>query len=177
MKTTAKIFLLLLLVGIVSPGCKKLLNVDFDADFKANMNVSVPPTSLKATSYFFDETEIIDPTSDADYKKYADKIVGLEVKSVTGTVTSISKPVTLVTGTIEVSKTGFTTVSWTVTNTPIVVGTSMTLADTDGQFSDLEAILKDTNPITVRYYGETDQDDVDFTYEITFSTTVTANPL
>lgn len=176
MKTTAKILFLLLLVGSIATGCKKLLDVEFDADFKATMDIDVPATSLKADSYPFSGTTIIDPTTNADYLKYADKIVDVELTGVTGTITSVNPTgVNLLSGIVEVSKEGFNTVTiFTTQSVPIAVGTTVIY---DGTWSDFNAIFKDQNPITIRYYGETDQPGVTFTYELVFATTVTANPL
>ncbi len=175
MKTASKLILLLILAGTIATGCKKLLDVDFDADFKATIPVDAVPT-LKSTNGVFDKTVTIDPTTNAEYLKYADKIKEIEVTGVTGTITSVNPTgVNLLSGTAEISKEGFATVIIIIpTSVPIAVGTSVIY---DGNFSPLNDIFKDQNPITVHFYGETDQPNVSFTYEIVFSTTVTANPL
>jgi hypothetical protein len=180
MKTTAKILFLLLLVGSIATGCKKLLDVEFDADFKATMDVYVPATSLKADTYPFSDTYTIDPATNSDYHKYADKIVDVNLTGISGTITSVNPTgVHLLAGTVvEVSKAGFATVRiFTTQSIPIAVGTTVTYNDTDGSFDALDAIFKDQNPITITYSGATDQPGVTFTYELVFATTVTANPL
>jgi len=180
MKTTAKIFFLLLLVGIGITGCKKLLDVTFQADFKSSIDTQANATSLKSTNAVFDETVTIDPASNSDYQKYADKIQDVTVTGVTGTITFANPTgVNLTSATIEVSKAGFTTVTLTMPNLPlaIAVGSTVTYDNADGQFTNLNAIFKDINPITIHYFGATDQPSVEFTYELTFSTEVTANPL
>lgn len=178
MKTTAKILFLLLLVGSIATGCKKLLDVEFDADFKADLDVDVPATSLKAASYYFTDTYTIDPATNKEYKKYSDKIQGVKVTAITGKITSINKNATLIDGKVVVSKAGFTSVTLTSpANTPLTNGASYTYSDTDSQFQNLAKILKDTNPIEVFYEGHVDQNDLRYTYELTFTTTITANPL
>jgi hypothetical protein len=178
MKTTAKILFLLLLVGSIATGCKKLLDVEFDADFKATMDVAVPATSLKAASYYFSDSYTIDPTTDPDYLKYSDKIKDVEVTAITGKITWINKNATLIDGKVVVSKEGFTSVTLlSPANTPLTNGASYTYSNTDSQFENLAKILKDTSPIEVFYEGHVDQASLDYTYEITFSTTITANPL
>lgn len=178
MKTNLRLILGILLLASVSFGCKKLLDVEFDADFKATLPVQVAPT-LKSTNGVFDETVTIDPASNSDYNKYADKIKDVNLTGITGTITSVNPTgVNLLSGTVVVSKEGFTTVTLsTTTSIPIAVGTTITYDNTNNSFDALDAIFKDQNPITVRFYGETDQPSVDFTYELLFATTVTANPL
>jgi hypothetical protein len=175
MKTNFRLILGILLLASVSFGCKKLLDVEFDADFKATLPVQVAPT-LKSTNGVFDETVTIDPTTNSDYQKYADKIVNVELTGVTGTITSVNPTgVNLLYGTVEVSKAGFNTVSISTNQSiPIAVGTTVIY---DGTWADFNAIFKDQNPITIRYFGETDQPSVEFTYELVFATKVTANPL
>jgi hypothetical protein len=174
MKTISKILVILAIVVLVAPGCKKLLDVDFLADFVSSFDIG-PTTAMK--NFSFSDTYILDPETNSEYSKYADKIKGVKVLSITGKVTSISSPVTLTNTVIQVSKEGFTTVNFAADNIAIFQGFEYTYSDTDNQFKNLEAILKDPKPITITYSGVASEEGVTFTYELTFETKVTANPL
>jgi hypothetical protein len=174
MKTTAKTIIILAFVLLAAPGCKKLLDVDFLADFVSSFDIG-PTSALK--NYSFSGTYILDPETNSDYSKYADKIKDVKVIAITGKVTSISTPVTLTNSKVEVSKPGFTTVVMAADNVDIFQGFEYTYSNEDSQYDNLEAILKDPNPITVVYSGVASEEGVTFTYEIKFETKVTANPL
>lgn len=174
MKTTAKTLIILAFVLLAAPGCKKLLDVDFLADFVSSFDIG-PTSALK--NYSFSGTYTLDPENNSEYSKYADKIKDVEVVAITGKVTSISTPVTLTNSQVQVSKPGFTTVVLAADNINIFQGFEYTYSDTDSQFKNLEAILKDSGPVTVVYSGVASEEGVTFTYEITFETKVTANPL
>lgn len=174
MKTTAKTIIILAFVLLAAPGCKKLLDVDFLADFVSSFDIG-PTIALK--NYSFSGTYILDPETNSDYSKYADKIKDVKVIAITGKVTSISTPVTLTNSVVEVSKPGFTSVVMAADNVDIFQGFEYTYSNEDSQYDNLEAILKDPNPITVVYSGVASEEGVTFTYEIKFETKVTANPL
>jgi hypothetical protein len=178
MKTTAKILFLLLLVGSIATGCKKLLDVEFDADFKAPIDVNVPATSLKDGMGTVTGTYTLDPATNEKYKEYADKIIGLEVTAITGKITSITKDAVLYEGAVVVSKAGFTPVYLrTPTDFILTNNATYSYSNTESEFANLALILKDQGKIQIEYEGLVDQLDFDYTWEITFETTVTANVL
>ncbi|MDP3461610.1 MAG: hypothetical protein Q8S18_02350 [Bacteroidales bacterium] len=174
MKTTSKILILLLAILAVSPGCKKLLDVTFDAKFVASFPVG-PTSNLK--NFSFNETYTIDPETNSDYKEYADKIKDVKIKSVTGKVTSINTPVTLTNTSVTATKEGFTTVAFFVASMDIFEGFTYTYTNEDAQFNNLAKMLKNTEPLTVTLNGTASEEGVVFTYEVTFDTEITANPL
>jgi len=179
MKITSKLLLVLLLVGIVGTGCKKLLDVKFKADFVTNLNAVVPATTLKAgVDGTFTVTETIDPKSNSTFAQYANKIVDLQILEVTAEIVAISKPVTLVNGSLTVTTEDHASeAAWSFTNEDLFVGKKLTIGNENGQFSKVRNMLKDMKTIIVTLSGTTDQDDVTFTLKVTYKTEVTANPL
>lgn len=179
MKTTAKILFLLLLVGSIATGCKKLLDVEFDATFEAEMPVNVPASALKdgLAEYPFDVSESIDPNNNDKYKEYADKIKDISVTSITATIKNPSKAVTLLSMTCEVWEEGSTTkTTWTFPSTAIIDGTKFTFTD-DGRFAAIQGMFESGNKVNTRCFGSTDQSGVTFTIVTEYGTKIVANPL
>ncbi|MBE0663623.1 MAG: hypothetical protein IH597_14300 [Bacteroidales bacterium] len=177
MKKLIKPLFLIIAALMIYSGCDKL-DVDFDANFKTNLNVIVPADGLKnLTGYPFSESEFIDPMDDSDFAKYADKIKEIKVKELTAEVTSINKPVSLVSCDFSVSSSGYVPENWSFENEDIFVGKVFTLANTNGQWDNVQTILDNKEQFTVSMAGETDQDDVQFTIEVIIKSEITANPL
>lgn len=179
MKTISKILLLLTFIAVVSPGCEKakdLLDIKFNADFTSDLNVVIPAGTQRSLNASFFEEATIDPNSNTEFAQYANYIKDIQINGVTGTVLTINKDVTLTTANLTVSSEGSTSAVWVFTNQPIAAGTTLTLGNENGQWDNVEAILNSQNVFTVTLSGEADQDDVQFTFEYTISTTITANP-
>lgn len=180
MKTLTKILFLLAFVALVTPGCEKakdLLDVKFKADFKTDLNVDIPAGTLRSLNASFYEEATIDPNSNSDFAQYANNIKDIQINGVTAKVLAINKNVTLTSTNLTVSSTGLNSGVWTYSNLPITVGTELTLGNENGQWDNVQAILNSQNVFTVVLSGEADQDDVQFTLEVTISTTITANPI
>lgn len=179
MKTTFRTLAIMLLGIVVATSCKKL-DTNFDAKYVVNLDVVVPPGGLLKAGVLdkaFTASKTIDPLSDADMAKYANQIKDVQVNSVTGVITSITKPVTLVNSTLTVTSPGYNTATWAITNQLLEVGKTITLNDDNGQFTDIHLMLKDMKTVTVTLAGTSSDADVEFTFELTLDTKVTASPL
>jgi hypothetical protein len=179
MKTVMSVFLTLLITLIFAPGCEDALDVNFNADFVADLNADVinPGRKSAATVFTFTASDVIDPKSDEDVKKYAEQIKDLKITKVTAEITSITKPVTLVSGKLKVSASGFTTTEWNFTNVALSLGTKLSIGNETGQITNVQSMLKSLKLVTVELSGETDQAPVKFTLKVTYETEITANPL
>lgn len=167
---------MVLTITMVYSGCSKL-DIDFDASYDANLMVQVPPSGMKNTGYHFLASATIDPMSDPDFSKYANKIKDVKVKEVVAEVTSVSKPVTILNCDLSMSATGYDTALWSFTNESVVVGKKFTLGNNSGEWDKVQTILSDKKELTITIEGHTDQDDVQFTIKVTVKSDVTANPL
>lgn len=171
---------LVIVIILISSGCNKLenlLDVTFNAEYAVDLEAVIPPSlNLKQASGTFSASATIDPASNADFSRYADKIKEIEITSISAEVLNISKPLTLKMASIAVFSDTRST-SWNFTEEIITVGKILTLGNESNQWIIVQNILEDKNIFTVFIDGETDVDDVMFTLEITIKTIVTANPL
>lgn len=173
------IFTLLIVVFSIS-GCEKikeLADVKFDANYESTLNVDVTPTATKASYGVFHETATIDPLSNSDMAAYAEKIKEIEIVEASAEVISISTPVKLITTNLSASGDNLPEASWTFSNKTIEAGTVLSLDNANGQFDNLNKILKSKKVFTVSLMGQTDVDEATFSLKIMFKTRVTANPL
>ena len=94
MKTTIQaLFLAVAVAGMMS--CEKLksvADVEFDTAMSTDLDIAVEQ-AVKSTldGFSYSAEAAIDPTSDPEVKKYADKIKKYEVTSLTVTVTGVSE--------------------------------------------------------------------------------------
>jgi len=180
MKNTNKLLLLVALISISLASCNKIkeaLEVEFDAVFKTNLNAIVPPGTLKATDGTFSVSSTIDPLSNPDMATYAALIQEINVTEITGLITSITQPTTLETATVTMSSSGYSDASWSFSDVALNQGTTLTLDNANGQFNNMQSILESGNEFTVEMNGTTSDDDLEFTMEITITTTVKASAL
>ena len=178
---TKKLLFALLAVALMIGACNTvtdLADVTFDAELKADLNCEVPPGSFKSgINGAFSVSETIDPLSDPEVEKYVDNIKSWEVTSVTGEILSVSKEgVNLLSANVEVFSNNHNA-SWQISNTPLVVGETITLDNGNGQWNTIDNILGDKDVFTISASGETDQDDVTFVIQVIVQTKITANPL
>jgi len=173
MKNLKYLLMLILFTGVVFPGCKKALDVKFNATYHTDLNVDV---SAGLRNVSFNESSTIDPASDPNFSKYFDKIKEIEVQDIKVEITSITKNVNLVTGTLSIYNES-RSAAWNMNDIPLEVGTVITLDNSSGGWSTVSQILKDKQTFTVHVEGEVDEGDVSFTMKVTITTKVTANPL
>jgi len=179
MKSTIKsAFTLLFFTGLMS--CE-LLNVDFDTDLSSDLNINVEDSGTKSSinAYGYTASTTLDPLSDEDVKEYKDKIEDYDVKSLTATVLSVSKPdVKLLAGTYFEIYDSEDNVRWTFTSDFIVVpGAEYTLDNSDGKWETVRNILKRNAVFTVASVGEANTNNITIVFEVSIGATVTANPL
>jgi len=176
MKKLNYLLAVMFLAGLTFLSCnkvKELADVTFDATYNTDLNVVVP---AEGRSVSFDTEATIDPASDPEVEQYLDNIVGINVQSMTATITSISKDVTLVTADLTVSNANHST-GWTMENLPLSVGASIPLNNENGQWDTINQILMEQQIFTVNLSGETDEGDVTFTLQLTITAQIIANPL
>ncbi len=183
MKKLTYITAVIVLAAFTIAGCEKiksLADVEFTADYSADIDVTIAPdeksTSKATQNYTFNESETIDPNSNPDFDTYADKIKDVEVKSVTAEVVSINKEVTLFETTLEIFSDNHSA-SWYFEEQVVNVGTSLSLQQDDAKLTAIEDIIDEREPFTVSVNGESSEDDVQMTIRVTVETEITANPL
>ncbi len=182
MKNIIKI-LFLLLVSISFSSCaeaEELLDVKFNSELSADLNVVVPAEGLRKSAEMlatsFSEQATINPRADANIEKYFDMLKSFDVTGVTGTVKTVSAPVKIVTGTISIIE-GAKTASWNITNFDVVNGASVTLDNSAGQWDTINQILDGKRTFTAKIEGTVDRSDVSFTISVLIKMRVVANPL
>ena len=180
MKNLTKLFLVLLMSGVVFTSCEEvseLTDVKFPADYEAEIDVTVTPTSSdKLIGGTFSASETIDPVSDPDYEKYLDKIKGVKITEFTALVLSVDPNITLSSTLISVSNNNHEAL-WEFIELPIVAGTEVILDNDSGQWDSIEQILMEKEPFTVSISGQADKENAEFVVLFTFKSEVTANPL
>jgi len=170
-------FVAIVLAAFLYSGCDKL-DVDFKADYSTNLNVVIPPSGVKAfTGYPFSVSSTIDPMSDSDFAKYANKIKDVNVKEVIAEITSINKEVVLLNCTLAATSPNYSSAEWYFENENLTVGKKFTLANESGKWDNIQKILTDKKILTVSANGSTDQNDVQFTIKVTIKTVITAGAL
>jgi hypothetical protein len=180
MKMKTVLFALLAAV-LMMGGCDKIVNITFDSDIKADLEVYVPEDSFKADiNGAFSVSKIVDPLSDPEVEKYINNIKGWDVTGISGEVISVSKEgVSLVSADIEVLSDN-DNATWHLPAPPaipLVVGQEISLDNTNGQWDAINNILNEKKEFTVSMSGVTDQGDVTFVIRIIISTEVEASPL
>jgi len=180
MKNLTKLFLGLLLAGIIFTGCKEateLADVKFTANFEDTLSVVVTPaTGLKAGNGVFSETITIDPTSDSDFDKYLNNIKGIDINEVSGLVLIVNPNVTLSSTVLTVSN-DTRNATWEFDVLPIEAGTVLILDNADGQWDTIEEILMDKKVFTVSINGQASEESADFLVLVKINSEVLANPI
>ncbi|MFZ4463267.1 MAG: hypothetical protein ACOYN5_05440 [Bacteroidales bacterium] len=187
MKKNLRLILGILLLASVSFGCKKLLDVEFDADFKADMPVSIAadaePDSVSTAKntnqdwYYFGVSKTIDPNDNADYNKYADKIKDITVSTITAKITNLSKPLSVLLYFDVFDVSNGTSVTFIFPMTPVFEGKTFTFIDEDGKFDAIKAMFKDGHKVETSCTGYTTERGVTFKVETIYGTKMVANPL
>ena len=161
MKNLTKLFLGLLLGGVILTGCKEaseLVDVKFPANYETELDVTVvPSTGARATNGVFSVTETVDPTSDSDFAKYLDNIKGITIEEVSGLVLSVEPNITLISTIITVSNANHTA-TWEFVNLPITVGAELILDNNNGQWDAIEQILLDKEIFNLSISGEANEE-------------------
>jgi PBP1b-binding outer membrane lipoprotein LpoB len=174
--------LLFFSASLIFSGCEKiksLADVTFEAEFSTDLPVQIQPSSLKAdiNGTFF-ETATIDPLSDTEFAKYAEKIKKIEIIEATAEVITINpSPILLVTANLTASATNFTSAVWSFANESLTQGKQLTLGNENSQWTNLQKILDSKEVFNVTLQGQADVDEASFTVRVKYKTKITANPL
>ncbi len=184
MTTKQKIILLsLAIIGIAFAGCQKvksLADITIHPSFSTDIQVTIPPTtSIESTnsSYSFNDSVTIDPTSDTLVSKYQSYIKSWQVDSITAIFTNVSPATVNLTNVSLQIKTSSETFGWQESSISISDGTNLVLGNTEGQLDKLGQVLNGTQPFTLKLSGVSGQNDVHFTLSVKINTTLVANPL
>lgn len=177
MKNVYKFFILVVFALFTSTGCEKIKDINtisFEPTFSTDLDCVVPASGKAPLIKSFSSSGKINPQDDEDVKKYLKKIRKYEIKSITGTITSISpNNATLLNGSLVIKNSQFTS-QWAVQNVPLVVGQSITLGNSNGEWDNVNNILKDGQEFTVMASGETDKGGIQFTINVEIEAKVSA---
>lgn len=158
---------------------KSLADVKFDAEFQTDLNVTVTPSLNKAgVDGVFFASATIDPLSDSEFKKYADKIKKIEIVDATAEIITINPtPVQLISAELKASSAGMADAQWNFANESLTAGKKLNLSNANNQWTNLQSILDSKAVFTVSLQGQTDVNDATFQVRVTYKTKITANPL
>jgi hypothetical protein len=179
MKSKIKsLFILLAFASLM--GCE-LLNVDFDTELSSDLNINVQDSGTKSSinGYSYTASTTLDPLSDKEVKKYKDKIEDYNVKSLTATVTYVSKPdVKLLAGTFFEIYDSKDKARWTLSSDfDVTEGAEYTLDNSDGKWKTVRNILKRNSVFTIASEGAANTNNITIIFKVSIDATVTANPL
>ncbi len=182
MKTTIQSLVMLCIVaGLVS--CEKIKNladVEFDTTMDTNLNIAVDqPMKSTLAGYTYEASATLDPTSDPEVKKYADKIKKYDITSLTAKVISVSKEnVKLLQGTFFKIADATDNTKWVLTEDfDVVVGNSYTLGNDNGEWAVVQRILGRNAEFTVTSEGSATENNITIIMKVSIGAKVTANPL
>ncbi len=180
MKNITKLFLGLLLSGIILTGCDEtsgFLDVKIPVTYETDIEVNT--TVGKATNGTFSVMDTIDPESNSDFILYLDKIKDVNILSFYGVVDSIDRNVTIDSTSIRVSSISNDSLFalWTYNNILIEEGTEITLGNENAQWDNIEAILLEKTAFTLSINGITSQDTAIFDIRFYLNGELIASPL
>lgn len=173
----------MLAIALFFIGCSKLApmaDITVHPSLPFDINVTIPPaTNIMSTnsSYAFNDSVTVDPTTDSLVSKYESYIKSWQVDSLTAIFTNVSTPITLSNVSFEIKPESGDPFGWQFSKISIDNGTNLVLNDADGQLDKLGTVLNGTQPFKVYFSGTSDLDDVHFTLSVKINTTLVANPL
>lgn len=167
--------IIILLSVIFLASCSEdLLDVKFDADYKTDLEVKTD--NEKAGKGTFSVLDTIDPSSDEEVKKYYEEIKDWNIKSLKGTFKNVSEDFVLTEGVLKIKAKDFEA-KWTLENVTGKNAEKVVLENLNGQFEQINKILKDKIPFVIDFSGTTNKDNIEYELEMLMKTEVTANPL
>ena len=159
MKTQNFLMIIILLASVLVTSCDKIEDAkefEFDATFEGYMDVYVPPEKGAVP---FDAWASVDVTTHQQFMDNLDRIEELNITSLTGTVDTITKDITLNWAILK-AYSGDDTAKWEFYSLPITIGTVLTLGNADGQWNTINNIVLSGNGYTVELHGEASEGDV-----------------
>lgn len=173
-----KISTLLLLITIIGfTACdKSALDVNFDADYSANLDIDISPKKNDPGKFY--ESISLDPKSDPDVNKYWNNIKNITTNGITFRIENTSiENFKLLNDTISIENSD-KYAEWVFEKIDVTSDSlSFNLDNNNGQWNTVENIIKDGKEFTIKYTGQADVDEVNFDAIIKINTEITANPL
>lgn len=142
MKNLKYLLLGIFLSGVVFSGCQKakeVFDVEFNASYDADFTIVVAP-GTRNTSFY--ESVLIDPISDPDVKKYANKLKKFEVTELKARIINLSKEVNLISCYISVYLDD-RSANWNFDNLSFTDGSGIIPDYSGGQWNGAFAIMMD----------------------------------
>ncbi len=169
------ILLFAVAIMMVASSCDlgNALSVKVDADFNIDVPVEVNGPDMKTGPYAFDATKTIDLSKEAALVDYLDNVKSITLKTLTTTITGLSKDVTLLTATLSITD-GTNTASWTFTNKALKNNETLTVGNDSGQYDKISTMLSALGTVTVTFNGNSDVNDVIFTLSNALQTQIAA---
>ena len=157
---------------------KSVADVKFDAEVSADMETTSASETLKGSSYFFEGSATIDPTSDNDINKYYDLIKDWEIKKIVVSVQSIDEPTLLENAELFLvdNDEQQNLYSATLSNVELQEGTKI-LEVSDADWTEIVNALNAKHKILASLSGSVDKPSINIVFRITIFVKVTANPL
>ncbi len=180
MNVFVKTTFLIVLLGITHSSCdkiKSLADVKFESEFATNLNINIEPGIQKASinGVFYAEATI-DPNSDDEFAKYAEKIKEINIKSARIEIVSIDpSPIQLITGELRFTTESVGDAVWSYENVSLEAGASLEMDES--QWSKVNAILDKKSVFTVILSGQTDVEAGSFVAKVMVKSEIVANPL
>ena len=180
MKNITKLFLGLILSGIILTGCDEassFLDVTIPVKYETDLEIST--TAGKATNGVFSVMDTIDPESNSDFTMYLDKIKDVKVLSFYGVVDTINPNITIDSTTILIRSVSNDTLSamWTYNDLYIEDGTEITFGNENAQWDNIEAILMEKKAFIVSIDGIISEEEADFIIHFMLNAEIIASPL
>lgn len=160
------IFMILFLISTSCEKIKDASSFDIEPAYTSMLECKVPAILNVTSTAVYSASTVIDPRSDSKVNIYLNSIQGYEIKSITATVTSLSRnSINLISGDL-ILKNFNREIKWTLKNEALSVGKTLTLTNDKDQINLLSQSLKDGQEISVISTGLADFSDISFTIKI-----------
>jgi len=180
MKKNFTLILTAIIVSALTISCEKIKDAstfDIEPTFISMVECKVPAILNATTTAVFSGSSVINPRSDTKVNVYLNSIESYEIKSMTATITSMSRSnVTLVSGDL-ILKNFNREIKWTLQQELLSVGKTITLKNDNGQLNALSQTLKDGQEFGVITTGMADFSDISFTIKIEIKTSASVKLL
>jgi len=169
MEKISRVILTTLVVFFFLSSCDKIKDAttfDIEPTFTTMLECKVPAILHVTNTAVYSGSTVIEPKSDSKVNIYLNSIQGYEIKSVTATVTSLSRNnITLISGDL-ILKNFNREIKWALKNELMTVGKTLTLTNDKDQLTQLSQSLKDGQEIGVISTGVADFSDISFTIKL-----------
>lgn len=168
--------LILFMAVVVLAACSKdLLDVTFDADYTVDTPIAVG--SSKIANGTWSSKDTIDLASNAEVAKYLDRIKDWNMKGYEIQFKGLTETFKLISGHITIEDLQGHFAEFNLSNLDITEDFKVTIVNDNGQFEQIQDMLKLKSKIIITTNGETDKQNIAFDLASLLKTQVTANPL